>query len=489
MYLVDNLTLELNGALNWPLRNISIDEAGELLAFHCANDDVIIFSRVSRTFLACSIQYPDDHPAILFTFENLQTINGLQQHFVLLTSGGRGITMCLEETLAPVTVPLSDLPLLGASIISSSGQGKQIYTVSEDSRLSCFTFSDSTWTQTASLDTAQATHLPSISGAVSIESLPESGHELLIVSSASQVFIIDALSLRTITSISAATMNGTQNMSFLSGQHTTCDSCGGLALQASAIASSTPKGQDVALHLRSSEKNSNTEAGNIIYAFCVRNQNATCNPINDSSLTTTHTISNPGTWRALPSHALLGIRKRPVLILPPRSNTPPKQQQLRHRRSARSQHALPAMPAAPTTSEEEDQWEAYSLSLTAGGDLKTLDLCSTEAASPTSGEISQHQQTKLYITRPGPTALLDSLSVAVALGNNVKVLRIAAPKSLGGQQVQGNGHGGSELSGGSMRLSNSATSRRRGTGSGGGNNGGGFGTVTGRGRYNSQTGG
>jgi hypothetical protein len=147
------------------------------------------------------------------------------------------------------------------------------------------------------------------------------------------------------------------------------------------------------------------------------------------------------------------------------------------------------MPATPTTSEEEDQWEAYSLSLAAGGELKTLDLCSAEAATPTSVEISQHQQTKLYITRPGPTALLDSLSVAVALGNNVKVLRIAAPKSLGGQQTQGNGHGGSELSGGSMRLSTANTSRRRGTGNGGGNNGGGFGTVTGRGRHNSQTGG
>jgi hypothetical protein len=488
MYLVDNLTLELNGALTWPLRNISIDEAGELLAFHCANDDVIIFSRVSRAFLACSIRYPDDHPAILFTFENLQTPNGLQQHFVLLTSGGRSVTMCLDDTLAPVTAPLSDLPLLGASIISSNGQGKQLYAVSEDTRLSCFGFSDSMWTQTPSAETAHATHLPSVSGAVSIESLPESGHELLTVSSASHVHIVDALTLLTIASVSTTTTNGTQNSSFLSGQRTTCDACGGMALQGFAIASSTPKGQDMALQLRSSERNSNTEAGNSINAFCVRNQNAACNPINDASLTTTHTISNPGMWYALPSHAVLGVRKRPVLTLPPRSTTPPKQQHLRHRRSARSQHALPAMPAAPTTSEEEDQWEAYSFSLTTG-DLKTLDLCPTEATATTSGEVVQNQQTKLYITRPGPTALLDSLSVAVALGNNVKVLRITAPKGLGGQQVQGNGHGGSELSGGSMRLSNAATSRRRGTGSGGGNNGGGFGTVAGRGRHNSQTGG
>jgi hypothetical protein len=489
LYLVDNLTLELNGVLTWPLRNFAIDESGELLAFHCANDDVIIFSRVSRTSLRCTIRYPDDHPAILFTFENLQTINGLQQHFVLLTSGGRSVTMCLDDTMAPVTASLSDLPLLGASIISSNGQGKQLYAVSEDSRLCYFTFSDSLWTQIPSAEAAHATHLPSISGAVSIDSFPESGYGLLIVSSASQVYIVDALTLLTVASVSTATTNGTQNVSFLSGQCTICDACGGMALQAFAIASSTPKGQDIALHLRSSERNSNTEAGNSIYAFCVSNQNATCNSINNTSLTTIHTISNPGTWHALPSHALLGVRKRPILALPPRSTTPPKQQHLRHRRSARSQHALPSIAPTTTTSEEEDQWEAYSLSLTDAGDLKTLDLCPTEVTSITPGDVNQNQQTKLYITRPGPTALLDSLSVAVALGNNVKVLRIAAPKSLAGQQVQGNGHGGSELSGGSMRLSTATTSRRRGTGNGGGNNGGGFGTVTGRGRHNSQTGG
>lgn len=311
---------------------------------------------------------------------------------------------------------------------------------------------------------------------------------MLIVSSASRVYLVDTLTLLIATSVSASTANGTQNASFVSGQRTTCDACGGMALQRFAIASGTHKGQDIALHLRSSEKSSNTEAGNSIYAFCVRNQNATCNSINDASLTATHILSNPGTWHALPSHALLGVRKRPLSPLPSPSATPSQHQHLRHRRSARSQHALPSVKATPTTSPEaEDQWEAYSLSLTAGGDLKTLDLCPAEAA--TSGESNQNQQTKLYITRPGPTALLDSLSVAVALGNNVKVLRIAAPKSIGGQQGQGNGHGGAELSGGSMRLSNAATSRRRGTGSGGGNNGGGFGTTAGRGRRSSQAGG
>jgi hypothetical protein len=490
VYLVDNLTLELNGALTWPLRNITIDEAGELLAFHCANDDVVIFSRVSRAFLGCSIRYPDDHPAILFAFENLQTMNGLQQHFVLLTSGGRSVTTCLGDSMASAIAPVSNLPLLGASIISSNGQGKQLYTVSEDCRLSSFAFSDSMWTQTASPEAAHATHLPSVSGAVSIESLPESGHELLIISSASWVYIVDALTLLTITSLSTATTNGTQNVSFLSGHRTICDACGGIALQGFAIASGAHKGQDIALHLRSSEKNSTVEAGNNnIYAFCIKGQNAICNSLSDASLITTQIISNPGTWRALPSHALLGIRKRSIVPLPYPTSTPPQQQQLRHRRSTRSQHTLPSITATPITPEEEDQWEAYSLSLT-DGDLKTLDLCPAESASPTSGESNQNQQTKLYITRPGPTALLDSLSVAVALGNNVKVLRIAAPKGLAGQQVQGNGHGGSELSGGSMRLSNAATSRRRGTGSGGGNNGGGgFGTAASRGRRSSQAGG
>ena len=489
VYLVDNLTMELDGALTWPLRKIAIDEAGEHLAFHCANDDVVIFSRVSRTFIGSSMQYPDDHPAIIFTFESLQTVHGMQQHFMLLTSGGRSVTMCLSDTTTPMTLPLSDLPLLGASIINSNIRGKRLYTVSEDGLLSCFTFGENRWTQSASPDAANMTHLPSVSGAVSIESLPESGHEFLVITSASHVYLVDVFTLLTTTSIATSITNGTQNVSFLSGQRTTCDACGGMALQGFAVASSTPRSQDVTLHLRSSEKSSNTEASNNIYAFCVGNQNATCNSINDAPLTATHTLSDPGTWHALPSHALLGIRKRPLSPLPSPSSTPSQHQHLRHRRSARSQHVLPSMKATPTTTpEEEDQWEAYSLSLTAGGDLKTLDLCPGEAASTTSGESNQNQQTKLYITRPGPTALLDSLSVAVAFGNNVRVLRIAAPKNLAGQQGQGNGHGGPELSGGSMRLSNAATSRRRGTGSGGGNNGS-VGTAASRGRRSSQTGG
>lgn len=487
-YLVDNLTLELNGMLSWPLRNVAVDEAGETLAFHCANDDVVLFSRVSRTLLGCSIRYPDDHPAILFAFEDLRTIHGLQRHFVLLTSGGRSITLCLNDNIDSAVTPLSELPLLGASVINSNGLGKQLYTVSEDARLSCFTFVDGTWTQAASLDAAHPTYLPSVSGAVSIEQSTENGDEILIVTSGPQVHLVNALTLIIITSVSTATTNGTQNASFISGQRTSCDACGGIALQGFAVASSTPKGQDVALHLRSSEKKDNSDSNNI-YALCIKSQKEICNSISDTSIASTHIISNPGTWHALPSHALLGIRKRPLVHVSSPSPTPP-QQQLRHRRGARSQHVLPPMKAAATTLEEEDQWEAYSLSLTAGGDLKTLELCPAESASAASEESSvlgQNQQTKLYITRPGPTVLLDSLSIAVALGNNVKVLRITGPKSLAGHKGQGNGHAGSELSAGSMRSSNTATSRRRGTGSVGAGTGGV--AAASRGRRSSQAGG
>lgn len=267
-YLVDNLTLELNGALTWPLRNIAIDEAGELLAFHCANDDVVIFSRVSRTFLGCSIRYPDDHPAILFTFENLQTAHGLQQHFVLITSGGRSVTTpCLNDTMTSSTIPLSDLPLLGASIINSTSLKKQLYTVSEDARLSCFIFNDGAWSQAASSDATHTAQLPSVSGAVSIASFPESGDDLFLVSSESQVHVVDALTLLTITSVPTASTNGTQIVSFISGQRTKCDACGGIALPGFAIASSTPKGQDMALHLCSSETKSTAKADNNIYAL------------------------------------------------------------------------------------------------------------------------------------------------------------------------------------------------------------------------------
>lgn len=423
--LVDNLTTELSARLTWPIRDVAIDDAGELLAFHCSNDEVLIFSRTSRRFLEYSLRYPDDHPAVQFAFERLPTSHGLEQHFVLITSGGRIISIRLNDSAVPEVKSLSDTPLLGAAIINTGEQGKRLFTVAEDARLTSYSWENGTWAQYVSHDSQSALHLESISGAVSIGAFPDSEDEVLVVSSGFWVYLVDVRTLSLITSLH--TVAGGQTASLILGQRTRCDACGSVALQGLAVASEKSKLQELVVDVRGSEAIASEHHG-----FCIKRQHSSCNAIHNGSKTT-HNLPSPGAWHALSSHAVLGIRKRP----PPTTLEPLPSPPLRHRRSARSQHLIDAT---------QDEWEAYCLSLT--GELKTLDV----SASSPSGDADQ----ALYVTKPGPTTVLDSQSVAIAFGNCVKVLRASVPKSSSGLG----------RAGAADMTANPVTSRRRGTGSG-----------------------
>jgi hypothetical protein len=270
-----------------------------------------------------------------------------------------------------------------------------------------------------------AAHLESVSGAVSIESLPDIEDGILIVTSGSWVYLVDSQTLATITTL--RTNDDGQKASMLLGQRTRCDTCGSVALQDFAVVSEKGRLHELIVDVRS---NKSTEPD--VYAFCVKRQQSICNTIHDG-VKTTHTLSHPGAWQALPSHAILGIRKRP-----PPAPEPLTSPQLRHRRSARSQHLIES---------SQDEWEAYCLSLS--GELKSLDLSSVTS-------LTNDTDQALYVTKPGPAAVLDSQSVAIAYGNCVKVLRASVPKSGAGLGRVGV----------TDRHSSTVTSRRRGTGSG-----------------------
>jgi hypothetical protein len=424
--LVDNLTAELSARLTWPIRDIAIDDAGELLAFHCSNDEVLIFSRTSRRFLDCLLRYPDDHPAIEFAFERLPTAQGLEQYFLLITSGGRSITLRLNDTAAPEIKSLSETPLLGTSIVNFEGHGKRLFTVSEDARLTSYSWESSFWAQCTSSEPQSTLHLEFVSGTVSIEPFPDSEDDIVIVSSGPWVYLVDVRGLTVITTLH--TVAEGQKARLVLGQRTRCDACGSIALQGLAVASEKSKPQDLIIDVRGSEAIASEHLD-----YCLKGLHSICNTIHDSSQTT-HNLPNPGAWHALSSHTILGIRKR--LPSPPPSPLP-SPSQLRHRRSARSQHLIDSA---------QDEWEAYSLPLT--GELKTLDI----STSSPSGEADQ----ALYVTKPGPAAALDSQSVAIAFGNCIKVLKASAPR----------GSSGLGRAGAADRSVNPVTSRRRGTGSG-----------------------
>jgi hypothetical protein len=246
------------------------------------------------------------------------------------------------------------------------------------------------------------------------------------VSSGPWVYLVDVRTLAVITTLH--TVAEGQKSRLVPGQRTRCDACGSIALQGLAVVSEKSKLQELVLDVRGSDAIASEHLD-----YCLKGLHSICNTIHDSSQTT-HNLTSPGVWHALSSHTILGIRKRVPSPAPSPLSSP---SQLRHRRSARSQHLIDSA---------QDEWEAYSLSL--AGELKTLDISTT---SP-SGEADQ----ALYVTKPGPAAALDSQSVAIAFGNCIKVLKASAPRGT-------SGHG---RAGAADRSVNPVTSRRRGTGSG-----------------------
>lgn len=448
MYLVDNLTAELNKRLTWPVQNIAIDESGELLAFHCANDEVLIFSRVTRRFLECSFNYPDDHPPVLFAFETLQIAQGSRQYFMLLTSGGRSAVASLDEIMAPSITFVSDRPLLGASVIKLETQGKRLFVVSEEGRLDSFAMEDGIWIRSTSRDTESASMLKDISGAVAIKSFPENTDDLLIITSRSSwVYFIDAQTLNVVTSMHPTNNNPSAAPSLILGQRTTCDACGSIALHELTLANELPRTSSLVLETRGPSLRDTVASPN---GICIHRPKTLCNTINDANISS-NALPNPGTWHALPSHSILGIRKRPAPPSPPPSPKPATAPDLRNRRpkppqKQKQKHPRPAPPV------QEDIWEAYSL--TSDGELKTLDLATTNPVYESDHDLG------LFVTKPGPTVSLDAHSVAIGYGNTVKVLRALPPKK-------------GAVSGGSVRAMDGhpsstglVSSRRRGTGNG-----------------------
>lgn len=424
IYFVDDLSSEVNTRLTWPIRNMAMDKSGEILAFHCANDEVVVFSRTLRGFLNTSIRYPDDHPPVVFAFEHLPASSGLEHFFLILTSGGRCINMCLSDTNAPTTAALSERLCLGASIIKLENQSKQLFVVWENARLETFTFDDGKWTPSTPRNPQCMPPLEHISGAVSIQKLAESGQDLLIITSGSPwVYFVDAQTTSILTTLPAT--NTISPQSIILGRRTKCDACISPALHDITLATESTKPHHLVLETRTPTP---TEAADSPpNSLCLTHPKTLCTSL-ETAQTSTTTLPSPGTWRALPSHALLGIRKRPTP--PPPAATPgTATTHLRNRHNRRSSHPSPS---------QEDTWEAYTLSLPSHA-LQTLPL----ASSSLEDDDQQHQP--LYITHPGPTAPLDSLSAAFAFGNAVKVLRAPAPASeaaaLEGQMAAAAGMG------------------------------------------------
>ena len=115
LYMVDQLPAEITTQLTWPIRHVAISSTGDHLAFHDADESIMIFARRSRILTRMHDHYPDDNPSVLFSFERL--CGSLDENLVVVTSGSRIINYHPEHIAQP-PCRISDRPILGAAAVS-----------------------------------------------------------------------------------------------------------------------------------------------------------------------------------------------------------------------------------------------------------------------------------------------------------------------------------------------------------------------------------
>ncbi|KAL1842698.1 hypothetical protein VTJ49DRAFT_4477 [Mycothermus thermophilus] len=179
---------------------------------------------------------------------------------------------------------------------------------------------------------------------------------------------------------------------------------------------------------------------------------------------TTQRIARPGVWEALPSGNLVGVRQKLASTIPPSPSSSPAALGLRKRATApssRDMHDVNPTPTAP------QGWEAWILSLRRDDDAegphfetRPLD---DEPTTDTDGPSHFHHH--LLISEPGPITRLGAMSVAVGMGDVIKVVSVGLEYFFDHRDGPGGGVGvvepGGAGSGGNVSLQALGVGSRR----------------------------
>ncbi|KXT06029.1 hypothetical protein AC578_1332 [Pseudocercospora eumusae] len=373
-------------AIAWPIHHIAIDDSGDWIACHCSDDRILAYNHVKGIAISRLVQYPDDHPATIFGFAMLPAATGPRPYFLVLTSGSRLAMSCLDDGLSS-GADLSPFPLMGAALLDSVQAGKQIVIVTMEAKLISHTWSGDSWQRANATKIQLETDHGSLTEQVSLHRYWDLDTELLIVTTSSRALFLHSVTLGHIADFDL-TSAGTPVESFLIGPSRKCPACSTLALRRAAGVGAAYKDS---CSLTTWFVSQDSEA-----CICLAQQSALCTSFSNASQDTI-IIDSPGVWSPVKSEAIMGLRRRSAQHYDtPREKKRLTTAQLRQRRHAQQKTQV------------EPQWEAYKLSI--DGDLQTLDLPSGEVDS-------------LFVNHPGPIAALDGHSIAVALGNSIKVIR------------------------------------------------------------------
>lgn len=379
--------------ISWPVHHLAISDNGEWIACHCADDRILLYNSTTGSVTFSLLQYPDDHPAVLFAFYALPCTDGNKLHFIALTSGAR-LTMNCLETGASSGTDLYHMPLIAAIVLDTASAGRQLVIVTEDSNVICHTWSRGIWVQSANRKLQDSSLHGGLNGRVFLQLYSDLETECLVLTTSMSAYILDSSTLDQLDQLNISEA-GTQGNTLLLGSSRTC-SCGHTAFRKVAVAGEVAGKDECALTVWATEDEDGAS------------QCLACRPL-DSAKRERHAVSRPGAWNALRSQAIVGLRKRRREESSQRADSSRRvnASQLRQRRNARQ---------ATNDEATEEQWEAYKL--LADGDLETLDI-PTDLANGLSSDAS------LYVNIPGPVVSLDAQAIGVAFGNVLKIIRIA----------------------------------------------------------------
>ena len=386
-YSVIQLPPEVLSVVHWPIFTMTLDERSEWLACHCANDQIMAYNCASGELLDYALLYPDDSHAVLFRFVRLSCDEVMQQHLLILTYDG-SLTMRNMHTGQATTSVLHKGPIRGAVLIESNTTSRRLYVITEDMQVVGYESSGSQWTE------KERRHIElladEMTSAVNIAMNNELGPDILIVTSHSAVMFLDRRTPEVTTKLDLSAVNAS-GCGVLLGSITSCPACNNPALQAIGLYANSLEERDCSITTLSPGPD---HAG----VLCLRCSTASCRSFGGAAVTK-HRILAAGAWRALDSQDILGIRRRKSYP----SSSPPARSWPRNR-----------LRAASDLVDTHDMWEAYKFSLS--GNIDTTDILPSSDTDNLGVEA-------LYVTTAGPTASLDSQSIAVVLGNTVKVVR------------------------------------------------------------------
>lgn len=399
---LSGLSTDALAMIRWPVHSITLDDGGEWMACHCADDRVLIYCCATASFIGTWLTYLDDNPPILFQFVRLPVQDGNQLYFVLLTSSGY-LSMANIETGECTTAQLAVLPILGAHVQEPSTCDRRLVLITDQADMWSCTWTDGVWVQSISQTIPIQTLHGRMTGDVRISQDPALGSDILIVTTSRQVILLESLSLQTLGTLDAS-QEQRSIINVIFGQTIQCPACGSVALRSAALVGHSWDDCECAV----STLHANAEHDAFM---CLSGSTKSCAVLPEAERSQLRLLK-PGVY-GITSEALLGLRKPMAQRLEGiKECISSMSTRLKRRRQANAKQA-------PTLS--EDVWEAYRLS--ADGRLDVLEVQGNNI-------LDSQDHPQLFVTSAGPAITLDEQSVAIAFGNAITIIKSVRRASM-----------------------------------------------------------